>query len=166
MKNIMKNIKKFYKEHRIFSILMAVVIVCVILLCTLLIQCFYSGNKDKYGDRLDDISKYEIKEERFDAIEKEMSSQKDVESIKIYRTGRIIYTELKFKKNSETDKLKAQNYTINILDKFSTEEKAYYDFHFELEKEQTETSEGFLLQGCRNSNGSGLSWNNDREVVE
>ena len=98
----MKKIKRFYREHRVFTILMAVVIVCVILLCTLLIQCFYTGNKDKYGDRLDDISKYEIKEERFDAIE----------------------------------------------------------------KEQTETSEGFLLQGCRNSNGNGLSWNNDREVVE
>ena len=75
----MKNIKKFYKEHRIFSILMAVVIVCVILLCTLLIQCFYTGNKDKYGDRLDDISKYEIKEEKLTEIESKIASQKDVE---------------------------------------------------------------------------------------
>lgn len=164
MKNIMKNIKKFYKEHRIFSILMAVVIVCVILLCTLLIQCFYTGNKDKYGDRLEDISKYEIKEEKLTEIETKIASQKDVEKVNIYRTGRIIYSELKFK--GEVDKLAAQNVAINLLDEFSTDEKSYYDFHFELEKEETTTSEGFLLQGCRNSNGNGLSWNNDREVSE
>ena len=164
MKNIMKNIKKFYKEHRIFSILMAVVIVCVILLCTLLIQCFYTGNKDKYGDRLDDISKYEIKEEKLTEIESKIASQKDVEKVNIYRTGRIIYSELKFK--GEVDKLAAQNVAINILDEFSTDEKSYYDFHFELEKKETTTSEGFLLQGCRNSNGNGLSWNNDREDSE
>lgn len=164
MKNIMKNIKKFYKEHRIFSILMAVVIVCVILLCTLLIQCFYTGNKDKYGDRLEDISKYEIKEEKLTEIETKIASQKDVEKVNIYRTGRIIYSELKFK--GEVEKLAAQNVAINLLDEFSTDEKSYYDFHFELEKEETTTSEGFLLQGCRNSNGNGLSWNNDREVSE
>ena len=84
--------------------------------------------------------------------------------VNIYRTGRIIYSELKFK--GEVDKLAAQNVAINILDEFSTDEKSYYDFHFELEKKETTTSEGFLLQGCRNSNGNGLSWNNDREDSE
>ena len=46
----MKKIKQFYKEHRVFTILMAVVIVCVVLIVTILIQCFYVGNgADKYG---------------------------------------------------------------------------------------------------------------------
>lgn len=160
----MKNIKKFYKEHRIFSILMAVVIVCLILLGTLLVQCFYTGNKDKYEDRLEDISKYEIKDERLDKIEKKISEIKDVKKVNIYITGRIIYTEITFV--GETDKLAAENAAILSLDEFSTEEKTYYDFHFQLEKEETKTSEGFLIQGCRNSNGNGFSWNNDRETEE
>jgi len=40
----MKKIKQFYKEHRVFTILMAVVIVCAVLMATVLIQCFYIGN--------------------------------------------------------------------------------------------------------------------------
>ena len=61
----MKKIKRFYQEHRIFTILMAVVLVCMVLIITVLIQCFYVGNgSDKYGNRLEGIEKYKISESR------------------------------------------------------------------------------------------------------
>jgi len=55
----MKKFKKFYNEHRVFSILMAIAIVCLILMATVLIKCFYSGSdKGKYGDNVsyDDVA--------------------------------------------------------------------------------------------------------------
>ena len=49
----MKKLKRIYTEHRVFAILMALVIVCFVLIGTILVQCFYvGGNTDKYGDRL------------------------------------------------------------------------------------------------------------------
>ena len=57
----MKKIKRFYQEHRVFTILMAIVIVCLIIIATVLVQCFYVGNgSDNYGNRLDGIEKVEI----------------------------------------------------------------------------------------------------------
>ena len=58
----MKKLKRIYTEHRVFAILMALVIVCFVLIGTVLIQCFYvGGSKDKYGNRLDGINKVALK---------------------------------------------------------------------------------------------------------
>ena len=106
----MKKIKRFYREHRVFTILMAVVIVCFILIGTLLFQCFYSGGSDKYGDRLEDISKYEIKKEKMEEIETKIITDDKVKTADVFRTGKIIYAIIEFE--PATELMEAQN--INI----------------------------------------------------
>ena len=156
--------KKFYNEHRVFTILMAIAIVCLILVATVLIKCFYSGgNKGKYGDRLEGIEAVEINNSKISDIETKIKADQIVKSAKITITGKIVYFDLKF--SSETSLVEAQSIALKSLDNFSDEEKAFYDFHFTLKQESTAESDGFLIEGAKNKNGSGLVWNNNNPVT-
>lgn len=91
----MKEIKKFYNEHRIFTILMALVIVCFILIITVLIQCFYVGKgKDKYGARLEGIEQREISSETRKDIEDKLVQEGIISQANITIQGKIIYIKL------------------------------------------------------------------------
>ena len=160
----MNKIKKFYKEHRIFTILMAVVIVCLVLIITILVQCFYVGNSDKYGNRLENIEKYKVEDSRIDEFKQKYSDEKIVSSVDIELTGRIFYIKMVFE--SDVDLVEAQSIALKSLEEFSEDEKSYYDFNFTLAQEKTDTSDGFLISGAKNKNGTNLIWNNNREVVE
>lgn len=160
----MKRIKKFYKEHRVFTILMAIVIVCVIIITTVLIQCFYVGNgNDKYGNRLSDIDKYPITDKRINELKDGLVVQDKVKSSSIKITGRIVYISINFETNC--DLVEAESIALKFLENFSEDEKSYYDFNFTLKKDSTETSDGFIISGAKNKNGSGLVWNNNRPVT-
>lgn len=161
----MKNVKKFYKEHRVFTILMAIVIVCAILIATVLIQCFYVGNgKDKYGKRLDGIENYQISESRQSDFENNIANNDKVKSADITVTGKIIYITMNFESN--VDLVEAESVALKSLEEFSEEEQKVYDFNITLKQTASENSEGFLISGSKNVNGSGLVWNNNRKVVE
>ena len=157
----MKKIKRFYKEHRVFTILMSVLLVCMILIATVLIQCFYVGSgSDKYGNRLEKIEEYKVEEDRLKAYESKVKEEEIVKEVTIKLTGKIFYIHMTFLEN--VDIVEAQSIALKSLDNFSEEEKGYYDFHFTLKKDKTETSDGFLISGAKNKNGSGLIWNNNR----
>lgn len=161
----MKKIKKFYKEHRVFTILMSIVIVCIILIITVLVQIFYFGNgSDKYGNRLEDIENYPISEARQSDYENNIVNTKKVKKCELKITGRIIYITMQFEENVDLED--AKNLALKSLETFSDEEKAYYDFNFTLKKNTSDKVEGFLISGARNKNGTGLLWNNNREVTE
>lgn len=160
----MKNIKKFYKEHRVFTILMAIVIVCAILMITVLIQCFYVGNgKNKYGNRLEGIENYEITESRQSDFENNVANNDKVKSVDIKVTGKIIYITMQFE--DKVDLIEAQSIAQKSLEEFSDEEQNFYDFNITLKQSITANSEGFFISGAKNVNGSGLIWNNNRKVV-
>ena len=161
----MKKIKKFYKEHRVFTILMAVVIVCVILIVTVLIQCFYVGNgNDKYGNRLEGIENYQISESRQNDFEHNQANNDKVKSVDLIITGKIIYITFQFQEN--VDLVEAESIALKSLEEFSEDEQNFYDFNITLKKEATESSDGFIISGAKNKNGSGLKWNNNRQVTD
>ena len=86
----MKKIKRFFKEHRIFTMLMAIVIVCMVVIITVLIQCFYVGNgTDMYGNRLEGIEKYPISESRQSDFENNIANNDKVKSVDIRIQGKI-----------------------------------------------------------------------------
>jgi len=160
----MKRIKKFYKEHRIFTILMAIAIVCIILICTVLIQCFYVGNgTDKYGNRLEGIENYEITDERQNDIKDKLIENAKVKTASLTITGKIIYIDISFETNAEL--VEAETIASELLNEFSEEEKGYYDFNITLKQDATSTSDGFLISGAHNKNGNGLIWNNNRQTT-
>jgi hypothetical protein len=160
----MKKIKRFFREHRVFTILMSLVLVCFILIGTLLIQVFYNGSADKYGNRLEEKENYPIAKEDLQTIEAEALKNESVKKADIFVTGRIVYVYLDFQ--GEIDLTTAQNEAVKILGLFDEAEKEYYDFMFDLAKEKTETSDSFNIQAAKNVGGNGLIWTNDSEVTQ
>ncbi len=161
----MKKIKKFYKEHRIFTILMAVVLVCVILIATVLIQCFYVGNgSDKYGNRLEGIENVKISESRQKDFEKNTANNDKVKTVDITIAGKIVYITMNFE--STVSLVEAQSIAQKSLENFSEKEQKFYDFNITLKQEASDKGEGFIISGAKNKNGVGLVWNNNRQTAE
>ena len=160
----MKKIKRFFREHRVFTILMSLVLVCFILIGTLLVQVFYNGSADKYGNRLEEIENYPIAKEDLQTIEAEALKNESVKKANIFVTGRIVYVYLDFQ--GEIDLTTAQNEAVKILGLFEDPVKEYYDFQFNLAKEETETSDGFNIEAAKNAGGNGLIWGNNSEVTQ
>lgn len=161
----MKKLKRIYTEHRVFAILMALVIVCFVLIGTVLMQCFYvGGNKDKYGARLEGIEKVKLSNSFIKDVESKLVSEEMVKKAEIIVTGKIVYISMKF--DAPTTLVEAQTMAQKSLEYFKEEEKNYYDFMFTLREDSTESSEGFLISGAKNINGSGLVWNNNSPITE
>ena len=157
----MKKLKRAYTEHRVFVILMSLVIICFVLIGTVLFQCFYvGGNKDKYGDRLEGIEKVPIDTKD---IQSKLLTEEIVKKATVKVTGKIVYFELKF--NHPTTLDEAKSVALKSQDYFKDNAKKFYDFHYTLKEEKTEESDGFLVSGAKNRNGSGLVWNNNNPVV-
>lgn len=168
----MKKIKIFYKEHRIFTILMAIGLVCLIVIITVLFNCFYGGNgKDKYGTRLENKSDYEITEERLQDLESNFIMEEKVNKAEAKITGRIVYISIDFLDDVPLED--AKNIALKSLENFSEKEQDYYDFHFTLKESPSATSKGFLLSGAQNKNGERkeangpkIVWNLNKEIIE
>ena len=112
----MKGIKRFCKEHRIFIILMAVVIVCVILIGSLLFQCFYSGGTDKYGNRLDNIENYTIESTKLDEIKAKILQDQSIKSAEIKITGKIVYSTVTFVENTDIEVIPEEIENMKVED--------------------------------------------------
>lgn len=157
--------KKYLKENRTLFILMIIAIVCIVISIVLLFKYFYFGNGGtKYGDRLDGIENVQISNDKQNEIARELEKNDLVEQAKVTITGkrldiRMIFTE-------KATLVDAQGVALKSLDNFSDEEKAFYDFEFTLKQLATEKTEGFLIMGAKNVNGSNLVWNNNNSTSE
>ncbi len=160
----MKKIVKFFKEHRIFTMLMAIVVVCMVLIMTVLINVFggFGDDANKYGNRLEGIDKIEISEKKESDFENNIANNDKIKSVDLRIQGKIIYITMQVEPGVVLEE--AQGIAQKSLDEFSDEEKAFYDFQFMLKQNSTENSEGFIISGSKNANGTKLSWNNNRVV--
>ena len=85
-----------------------------------------------------------------------------VNDAKIDVRGKIVYIYLTFIETASLEE--AQSRAIESLQFFEQNYLDFYDFHFTLKSNATETSEGFLIMGAKNVNGSGLVWNNNTPI--
>ena len=156
--------KKMLKENRTLLILMCIAIACIVISSVLLLKYFYFGNgASKYGDRLDGIEKVEISNEKKDEIVQNIKQNELVDDASVIVTGKIIYEKIVF--NAKASLLEAQAVAIKSLESFSDEEKMFYDFEFTLKQEKGENTDGFLIMGAKNVNGSNLVWNNNNPTT-
>ncbi len=167
----MKKLMSFFKTHRVFTMLMAIVLVCAIVVCTVLIQCFYIGNgSDKYGDRLEGISEHEISSSRLDDFKNNVSVNEKVKSTKINIQGRIIYITLQILEGTDIEE--AKSIALKSLENFSEDELSYYDVNVTMKQGVTKneknevTNEGFIISGYKNKKAVTIVWNNNRPVTK
>lgn len=155
--------KKLIQENKTLFILIIIAIICMVISAILLLKYFYFGNGgSKYGDRLEGIENVPISEEYKSSIASKISEDELVKSANILVTGKRVDIKIVFE--SKASLVDAQNVALKSLDNFSDNEKAFYDFEFTLKQEADESTEGFLIMGAKNVNGTNLVWNNNNST--
>lgn len=156
--------KQFYKENRVFSILMIVVAVCLLLIIGITLKYFIFGSSSSpYGDRLKDEKKYKISDDLKTEVKSTLESDESIKKASVRVSVRTIYISMEF--NTGVSLEEAKGKAITALEKFSEDELGYYDVEFILTEESADNSEGFTIMGAKNVNGSNIVWNNNTPVT-
>ncbi len=157
--------KKYFKENKTLFILIVIAIVCIIVSIVLLFKYFYFGNGgSNYGDRLDGIENVLITDEKQNEVASKIQENSIVESADVRITGKRVDIRIVF--GEKASLIDAEGVALKSLDNFSDEEKSFYDFEYTLKQNATEKTEGFLIMGAKNVNGSNLVWNNNNSTSE
>ena len=154
MKKILEKIKIFYNEHRIFVILMGIVIVCVILMIVFMLRYFYFGTGDAPSRSCANLRNDK-------AIVKNLTDSELVTdaTIRVSEKSNVIFITIRF--TSETTIAEAQSEAVKSLDGFTEEEKECYDLEFSILAPAGEKSESYTLLGSANESGSNIIWTNN-----
>lgn len=145
--------------------MLLIIIACATISVGLLLKYFYFGNGgSKYGDRLDGIEAAIISDNKKSEVVNSIKEGKNVKDATVTITGKIIYIRIAFEAGADLDTSKS--IAVKSLEQFSEEEKKFYDVHFTLVSEKTDTNEGFTIMGAKNVNGTNLIWNNNNTVSD
>ena len=156
--------KKFWRQYRIFIILMGIVLLCMIAMGIFAISLFFKSGKDKYGDRLNNVKDVKVTEKMKDTIIAEANKDNNVLDTNVHVSGKIIYITLYL--DGVSSVLEAEGKAINPLNAISEEVQKKYDIQFILIQEKTEKTPEIKIMGSKNVLGNGLVWNNNTEFSE
>lgn len=149
---------KKLRENKVLLVLAVILLICFVLIGYVLFKYFYVGyNLDKYGDRLDGIEAHPI----HNSLKTEISDiYKDTKmSLKSLKTsGRIIYVTYSLSEVIKVDD--AKNLVLKSLEKFTDDEKGYYDIQFIVECDSEASSEKtfYPIMGYKNSSSFEVVW--------
>ena len=160
----MNKIKKLWVENRVLFVLFVIVLICVFIMLGVMLKYFFGSSKSSYGDRLNGIKEVEVTDSMKNNFVSQMNEDELINDTTIKTRGRIIYITFTFKDGVSL--VEAESKALASLEYFEEKYQDYYDFNYTLKENATEDSEGFLIMGAKNVNGSGLVWNNNTEVVK
>lgn len=147
----MNKLRKFYKNNRIYCILMLISISCFILICASLIGYIINqSTKSEYGSRLDGIESYPV-DDNIKAIESYLKSAEGVESFSVRLQGAIIYIAVNVK--DEATKEEIQNIANTTLEKISEENKGYYELQYVFNRKSYDS-----YFGSKTASNDVISW--------
>ncbi len=150
--------KKIIKENKVLFGLAIILLIALVAIVIGLISMFYSDEGDKYGNRLNGIDKYPISENIKDDIKALYES--GVESVNVDVKGKIIYVIIDV--SNGVSKEDARGFAIKALEKFSDEEKKFYDIQFMITcKTASEETTMYPMMGAKHSENSQIIWTNN-----
>ena len=158
----MKKLKDLWDQNRVMVVLFAIIFVCAIIVIGVVITSFLGSSKSVYGERLEGIENVQITDEIQNHFIEKLKEDELLENVTIKSKGKIVYVTMNFKENVSL--VEAESKALASLSLFEENYLNFYDFHYTLKQNATETNEGFLIMGAKNANGSGLVWNNNTEV--
>ncbi len=153
--------KKFYKENRVFVILMGIALVCIAIIIFMLATYVLNSTKnDKYGNRLDGISDVEVKADKVTEMEEAILEMPKVEDVTINIHGKIINFNVYLESDANVEE--AQNIGISSLEFFDEDYLNFYDLQFLISKKDPQESESnFPVLGYRKGGTTQISWSNN-----
>lgn len=123
-----KKIRKFYKNNRIYCILMLISIFCILLIGTSVIVYFVAqSNTSPYGHRLDGIEEHDLGNSLSD-LESFYKEQKGVKSATVRLQGKIIYVTVEVEDVIKNEEI--QNIATSSLEKIEEKNRSFYDMQF------------------------------------
>ena len=126
-------VKRFYKNNRIYCILMGISFASIVLIILALLAHFIHQNtSNPYGNRLEDIKKYPV-QENIDESKTKTQENDLVESVSAEIKGKIIWFVIKVKVDASLEDM--QNIGTSTLQYFSQENLGYYDIHYLIQRE-------------------------------
>lgn len=150
--------KKLIKENKVLFVLSIIILVSLICIGVGLISYFYSEDGDKYGNRLDGIENYPISENISEDIRSLYES--GVESLNVDIRGKVVYVIMDV--SAGVSKVDAQSMATRALEKFTDEQKSFYDISFLITcKSNTEETTMYPMQGMKNSENPQIVWTNN-----
>ena len=164
MKKIMKKLKNSWNQNRVLFVLTTILIVCLLLILSVVIDYFLGTSKDKYGDRLDGIKSVEVTKNEITKLENKIKEDDKITECEIHQIGKVIYVNIKF--NGDITLVEAEGKALNTIELFSEKERKFYDLNYSLLQDATDSNVGFSIMGTKNVNGTGLVWNNNTPVNE
>lgn len=155
--------KKFYKENRVFVILMGIALICIAIICGMMLwYVVNSSTKDAYGNRLDGIGDVKIEKKRVTEMESSISEMEHVQEVTINIHGKIINFNIDFDNETTSDEVK--NVAIKCLEYFEEDYRNYYDMQFLFTKSDSEDSEEkFPVLGYIKAGKTTITWSNNME---
>lgn len=123
-----KKFRKFYRNNRIYCILMFISIFCILLMASSVVLYFvHQTTTSEYGTRLDGIENYDLGTTLSD-LEEFYKSQTGVLEVSTRLQGKIIYINVKVEDTIKNEEI--QNMATTSLEKISDENKEYYEIQF------------------------------------
>lgn len=149
----MKKLKKFYKNNRIYCILMGISLFCLALIAMLFVVYFVNQTKnDTYGNRLNGIESMEISDSEKDEIVSVIKESDKVDKATVNIKGKIIYVNVYL---LDGNRDLANSIAVKVLNTLNEEKKDFYDINFSFNKDD---DEAFPFMGYKKSDATIISW--------
>ncbi len=154
--------KKFLKRNRYTCILIFIFILFVILGLNVKNILVPDDSKEKYGDRLKNISKHPISNEIYNTIDEALKKNNNVVKVSHRLQGKTLnYFITVGEKVSVKD---AKAIGESILKSFTEDILGYYSIQVSMLKENEELN-NFPIMGMKHPDAKAISWTKDREIV-
>lgn len=144
---------KFFKEHKLLTGLIIVFMIIIIGLIILISMLSGKTGNNEYGNRLDDIEKYEIGKSQISEIEEGLSSLEGVTSATYHLEGKLVNVIMDVEDTLAVDT--AKSYANKVLEYIDDEQKAYYDIQIFITSDNEE-SENYPIILSKSKNSEGL----------
>lgn len=152
----MKGLKGFYKNNRVYVILMVVSIVCVLsILIGVIVYFARQSTENPYGDRLARIEDKEIKEDRLTELENVIKENEIVNNATVTVKGARINFLITLTEGVPND---AENIAVKLLEKLSEDEKNLYDLLFQFDSDSDSEDNVFPIEGYKKYTSSTITW--------
>jgi hypothetical protein len=158
--DFMRKLKGFYKNNRVYVILMGIAALCLIIILSILLSYFTSQTRGShFGNRLQGIENMDMTDTRLKSIETSLNEEELVESSSVRLFGRIIYMSFFLKDEAKPDDVKTL--ATGSLDLFSDDEKEFFDMSFLFDRElEDEEDRSFPIIGYKRGGHTTISWTN------
>lgn len=152
----MNFIKKHKKEFILLTIVVLIILFCGIAFAIM----WFSGNGDRYGDRLDGIEKVELKDSHLNDVVKTIKDDKDyVTKVSYHVEGKLVSFLVTVKDDTNADTAKEVGNIVK--EELTKDELAYYDVQLFLLDSNTNKEARYPLIGYKHKTSDVFTWSNN-----